>query len=507
MGLLQQSSGENLGDGHGRLFWYSMYFSTCFSLSILYIVGRVIYNIYFHPLSKYPGPRLYAASRLAITSDLVRGRGPFAVKKLHDRYGDVVRIAPNELSYCGPDSAKDIYGHRVGRQQLSKDLLGYPPPLGGVHSIITAPHDDHARFRRLLSHAFSEKALRDQEPLIKEYVDLLLNRLHENSSKVVDMVAWYNWTTFDVIGDLTFGEPFGCLRESSYHAWVRVIFEGIKIGAWMQTTKRFPPLTGLLSMLLPKSSLEKRAAHNQMTIEKTAKRIERAEIDRPDFLSMILKEKGGKGMTRQELESNAAVLIVAGSETSATWMSGLTYLILQNPRVYEKLVAEIRSTFAKEEDINLNSVNSLKYLHAVITESARIYPPVPSNLLRIIPEEGDKIGDQWVPPGTIVGLGQWSTFHSARNFRDPDTFIPERWLDEPAYMTDCKSAMQPFSVGPRNCLGRNLAYVEMRLILARVFWNFDMTLDSRSDKWIDQRVFLLWEKSPLYVKLTPVSRN
>lgn len=506
MNSQHQSSGENLGEGHGRKFFYSILFAACFSLSILYIFGRIIYNIYFHPLSKYPGPRLYAASRLAITSDLVRGRSPFAIKKLHDRYGDIVRIAPNELSYCGPDSAKDIYGHRVGRQQLPKDPLGYTPPLGGVHSIVTAQNADHARFRRLLSHAFSEKALRDQEPLIKEYVDLLLNRLHENSSKVVDMVAWYNWTTFDVIGDLTFGEPFGCLRDSAYHAWVRIIFEGIKIGAWVQNTKRFPSFTRLLSMFLPKSLMRKRAAHHQMTIEKTAKRVERVEVDRPDFLSMILKEKGENGMTRPELESNAAVLIVAGSETTATLMSGLTYLILRNPRVYETLIAEIRGTFAKEEDINLNSVNSLKYLHAVITESARVYPPVPTNLLRIVPAEGDKIGDQWVPPGTIVGVGMWSTFHSAKNFRDPDTFIPERWLDEPAYATDCKSAMQPFSVGPRNCLGRNLAYAEMRLIITRVLWNFDLALDARSDKWIEQRVFLLWEKSPLYVKLIPVSR-
>jgi cytochrome P450 len=213
------------------------------------------------------------------------------------------------------------------------------------------------------------------------------------------MVAWYNWTTFDLIGDLAFGEPFGCLQESSYHAWVSMIFESIKVGTWVQTTKRFPALRRLLALFLPKSMMKKREAHRLMTIEKTAKRIERADIDRPDFLSMILKEKGERGMTRPELESNASVLIIAGSETTATLMSGLTYLILRNRRVFEKLATEIRSTFAREEDINLNSVNSLKYLHAVINETLRVYPPVPTNLPRIVSAEGDNIGDQWVPPG------------------------------------------------------------------------------------------------------------
>lgn len=72
--------------------------------------------------------------------------------------------------------------------------------------------------RRNLSSGFSEKALRDQEYIIMKYVDLLMQRLHENSENgPVDMAKWFNFATFDIIGDLTFGESFGCLEKSELH--------------------------------------------------------------------------------------------------------------------------------------------------------------------------------------------------------------------------------------------------------------------------------------------------
>jgi averantin hydroxylase len=86
--------------------------------------------------------------------------------------------------------------------------------------------------------------------------------------------------------------------------------------------------------------------------------------------------------------------------------------------------------------------------------------------------------------------------------------VPERWLANPPkeFADDDRAARAPFSLGPRNCIGRNLAYAEMRLILAKVCFNFDLELDEeRCGNWIgDQKIYGLWEKASLYVKLTPV---
>jgi hypothetical protein len=72
-------------------------------------------------------------------------------------------------------------------------------------------------YRRNFSSAFSDKSLREQEPIMKKYFDLLILRLHENCAKPINIVQWYNATTFDIVGDLLFGDPYGCLEESRLH--------------------------------------------------------------------------------------------------------------------------------------------------------------------------------------------------------------------------------------------------------------------------------------------------
>jgi cytochrome P450 len=121
--------------------------------------------------------------------------------------------------------------------------------------------------------------------------------------------------------------------------------------------------------------------------------------DRGDFLDYVLKFEYPKGMTIEELVSTGSALVLAGSETSATLLSGATYLLLQHPSMMAKLVAEIRGTFAKDIDITMASVSKVKYLTAVLEESMRLYPPVPTGLYRVVPKGGDTVVGKWIPGG------------------------------------------------------------------------------------------------------------
>jgi len=458
-------------------------------------------NKTFHPIASIPEPKIYAASRVPFVNTLLRGDLTTTTQRLHKQYGEIVRIAPDELSYCSAEAWKDIYGHRQGHPQMQKDPLTFSKPANLPPSIITADDATHARYRRLISNAFSEKAMREQEPLIQTYVDLLIQRLRENcGDKPIDMVKWYNWTTFDILGDLAFGESFHSLENSAYHPWVSLIFDSIKAVSFMTSAKRFPPLDGLLIRLTPKHLLEKRDSHQRLVKEKVAKRMEQ-QSDRPDFMSAIMKNNDGKGMTLPEITSNAGPMIIAGSETTATLLQGATYYLLSNPAALNKLTTEVREAFAKEEEITLQSVGKLKYLLAVLDESLRMYPPIPSGLPRRVGPEGNTICGRFVSPGTAVSVNQYTTYHSPTNFIEPNSFIPERFLGDPKFDLDKKDALQPFSVGPRNCLGRNLAYAEMRLILARVIWNFDMELAEDSRHWDQQKIYIIWQKNPLHVSL------
>lgn len=186
----------------------------------------------------------------------------------------------------------DIYGLRVGKCDHGaylKDPNWFPLPPNGVNSIIGAIEADHARVRRLVSHAFSDNALRSQEYIIQLYVDLLVQRLHEQihgkANGVVDMVRWYNFTTFDMIADLTFGESFHCLRHKDYHPWVSMAFQTIVSYGFISMKRYFPIWAQFVKLLEPKATLKFRREFFRFVDSKVAWRMS-TETTRPDFIIM-----------------------------------------------------------------------------------------------------------------------------------------------------------------------------------------------------------------------------
>jgi cytochrome P450 len=495
---------------------YVALFGIAAALLLIYQLGVYIYNIWFHPISKYPGPVLAAASRIPLVWRLAEGDSVAWTTQLHARYGDVVRVAPNELSYANSQAFKDIYGHRkAGQPSFLKDPRFYIDEYTAVdptrpdtsgNTIISANDPDHSRMRRIFSHAFSDKALKQQEHIFMTYVDLLLSKMHEtvsvNKDHEFDMVSWYNYTTFDVMGDLTFGEPLGLLEGSEYTPWVKGIYQHLRFGTLLRSVKYFPRLETALEKMLPTSLREKQKEHYQYSADRVTKRLEKGTTQ-PDIWNLILQKDESKGLSLKEMHTNSSIFMAAGTETTATALSGLTYYLLMNPDKMKKLTDEIRGAFSSDDDIHMEKLAQLKYMHACVEEGLRMYPPVPVGLPRWTPAAGAEICGQYVPPKTCVYVTQWSTYQNEKNFKDAYQFIPERWTDV-EFASDDKSALQPFSVGPRNCLGKNMAYHEVRLILAKVLWHFDLHLCEESVKWADQKVWTLWDKGPLMCKTTPV---
>ena len=220
---------------------------------------------------------------------------------------------------------------------------------------------------------------------------------------------------------------------------------------------------------MPKSLKERRAQHHRMTLAKVHARQQR-KTERADFLARFVEKDADA--SEAETVATARTLIIAGSETTATLLSGVTYLLLKHPAVLNKLVDEVRSAFDSESDIRLVEVNKLAYMLACLDEAMRMYPPVPGSFPRDVPAGGDRIGDRYVPESvgtpnavqhyankahvmqTIVAVTQFATYHSETNFHLPDDFIPERWLGDERFVNDNKAAFQPFSTGPRNCVGQ-----------------------------------------------------
>ncbi|OHW97775.1 cytochrome p450 [Colletotrichum incanum] len=434
----------------------------------LLIANRIIYNIYFHPLRHYPGPRLWAATRLPWNFVNLQGNLAWRIRDLHERYGPVIRIAPDELSYTSSAAWRKIYGQRSPEFAKCFDGRGIAGPgitdpavrNGGI---VTADQEPHARLRKAILPAFSERALREQGDILQLYADKLVEQLRYSSKSGApqDIVKWFSLASFDIISDLAFGQAAGCLDDAS-QPWLQVI------GARAQGIVRYQfaiyyGLESWLEWLAPKAQKAAVKKHGELTAGKVKRRLQQTHA-KTDFMSYIL-ENPQADLSNTDLIRMASAFIVAGSGTTATALSGITFHLCSNPEKYLKLTEEIRNAFHNETEISMTSTAELRYLKAVIEEGLRIYPPSPSTLPRFVPGKGEIIDDKWVPGGMAVGVHQLSAGHSKHNWKNPQDFVPERWLEsdnDVRFTNDDKYSSQPFSLGPRNCVGKRYDKITAR---------------------------------------------
>lgn len=183
-----------------------------------------------------------------------------------------------------------------------------------------------------------------------------------------------------------------------------MVFASVKAISILQAKAKSPLFyyyDRVISIFGPKvDSIKKRKEFFDLSVQKVTDRIENGS-DRPDFMSEILKNQGekGKSLTRGEIDSNAVLFLIAGSETTATLLSGVTYLLLKNPEAYNKLVAQIRGKFTRQSEITIDEVNNMEYLIACLQEALRVYPPVPTGFPRAVPKGGDTISGLYIPEG------------------------------------------------------------------------------------------------------------
>ncbi|EHA25595.1 hypothetical protein ASPNIDRAFT_42038 [Aspergillus niger ATCC 1015] len=471
------------------------------------LVGKCFYELYINPLCKIAGPKLAAVTRLVYMYHNLMGDEHTWMRNLHLVYGDTVRISPDQVSYSSAEAWRDIYGHASAtKKSTEKDKRFFGTTLNGTPDVIRAPAADHSRFRRNFSHAFSDKALREQQPLIAHYADMLIDKLREivqaDPKARIEMVMMYNLTTFDIMGDLTFGDPLNLLKGTGNVAWVTSIFSSVKINSLRRIARYYPWCSYFLNSLLPRSLKQRQASHYQSCKDRVDWRVDQS-LDRPDIWGLVMAQKESLRLSREEMYANSQLFMVAGTETTATALSGLTYQLLLNPDKLEKITNEVRDAFEQSSDIDMLRLAQLKYLNMCIDEGLRMYPPVPTGMPRLTPKEGMEICGEYIPGDTAVSVHHWATYRNPRNFTRPDEFLPERWGNDPQFASDNKAACQPFSFGPRNCLGKNLAYHEMRLILAKVLYHYDLRLAPESVGWEKQNTWTLWQKNRLMVQLTP----
>lgn len=371
-----------------------------------------------HPLGSFPGPRLWSASRIPYIYNLWRGRLHERIKEIHDTYGPVVRIAPDELSFNVDGAWNDIYcGGKANKGLPKHDAYRNAQTF---ESLFDASDENHSRLRKLLKKDFfSLKAARRQEIIVQQHADRLIAQLRahhcrkadeddeKKDEKVLpaDLSTWFNWATFDIIGRITLSEDFGCVEGHAYHPWLLMVVTHFKMSAFIMCMRFYPWIPALLLRLAPARLLRLQDTFLSLIRERVDHRRKRTlPPGEQDFVTTALCEGKKKqddyelGLSADELEANCILLLLAGSDTIATSLLSAAHMICENPAAMRRLTAEVRSV--KESAINFdNTTANMPYLNAVLRETHRLCPPLTNGPARVVGPGGAVINGHAVPAG------------------------------------------------------------------------------------------------------------
>jgi cytochrome P450 len=236
--------------------------------------------------------------------------------------------------------------------------------------------------RKQMEMGFTVSALARQEDILQQHVSMLVSKLREkiqnsgNGEAIVNMTKWLVFVTLDIVTDLSFGEPFHCLATGDVGEWCGLVFSFIKAQWCVALLRHYTWVTWALNRLIPKSAKEKADWVWKVVAEKVDGRLART-TNGPDFLDLWQKrDKGRDGLTRDQIYSNAVSIVVAGSETSSAVLMGLLNRLVNSPEKMDWLKTELRTRFAKEDQMSLTAVKGLSYLNAVIKEGFRMCSPM-----------------------------------------------------------------------------------------------------------------------------------
>lgn len=279
---------------------------------------------------------------------------------------------------------------------------------GGIFSSDDA---DHSRIRKSLWRAFSPHALKTREEFLLSHVDLFIEKLEATIRRVeridtaaespsiaeIDIVKWFDFIAFDLVSDLTLGEPFGCLQSTTYHPFVSLMCSHVKALGLIYSIRFYPVLYKLLLRLLPQSLLEESNRYNDFVELKVRRRLSDApKCDDHDIISFLQGGEEDHEARIGEITETLSTLIIAGSETTATVLSGTINHLCKNPDTLRQLVKEVRS-FHTPSDMTPLALIQLPFLSAVLKEGLRMCHPICVGLHRVVPPQGAKIDNHWVP--------------------------------------------------------------------------------------------------------------
>ncbi|CZR54201.1 cytochrome P450 67 [Phialocephala subalpina] len=450
-------------------------------------------------LRSIPGPFAAKFSNLWLLLQARQGKRYLSVDAAHKKYGKLVRIQPDHVSVADESAIQEIYGHGNGFLK-SEFYDAFVSIQRGLFN--TRDRAEHTRKRKTVSHTFSPKSIgqfevymhQNLELFVKQW-DTMSNNAHGQFAKL-DCLHWFNYLAFDMIGDLAFGQPFGMLEKGKDITEIKKSPDApVTYAPAVEVLNRRGEVSGTLGCLpqlkpyakyLPDPFFSQGVAAVEnlagIAVARVSQRLEgKQDVDRVDLLARLMEGKDEKGekLGRAELTAEALTQLIAGSDTTSNTSCAILYWVTKTPGVLQKLQKELDEAIPEGIDVpSFEMVRDLKYMQKVINETLRIHSTSALGLPRVVPPgAGIELFGHHFPPYTVLSVPSYTIHHSKEIWgSNADEFVPDRWdnLTEKQ-----KNGFIPFSYGPRSCVGRNVAEMELALIVATTFrrYQFDLYQD------------------------------
>ncbi|KXS11319.1 cytochrome P450 [Gonapodya prolifera JEL478] len=501
---------------------------------------HLIDTLFLSPLNAIPGSKRELAIPLFNFAQTAKGRGNLRLREAHDQYGAIVRVAPDRISIADPEALNDFLKTNV----LPKHKQTYEAVQhNGEAENIVGTRDPifHKRVRRLLSPAFSIKYLANLEPQILEIYNILEKKIYaapkdKNGFLTLDIFQELHYFASDVIGITAFGESFH-LIENGQHPFPHAVRQWIQL---LAIKTLLPVGRQLFDTYISGRSFQTQVAHIEHCISERRAQNERNET-RTDILQWTLDQGKAGNLDEAEIKAMARAMLGAGSETTANTMAWGFAFLLQHREVLQKLRKELDEAFPDSgQPISLDKLKRLPYLDAVLHETLRLRS-IASQIWREFPQDTDVVvrgkdgnpKSYRIPAGTMAYFSIYTSQTSSKVWLRGDEFYPERWLsesgeaikEEEAYQYEdagkldeaqeahwgkpvlCnKSAFMPFSLGARDCIGKNFAWNEMRVVYGHIIRRFDLEAGFDVTQSIPGADYMTWQiarPDGLPVKMRP----
>ncbi|KAI2616722.1 cytochrome P450 [Hypoxylon sp. NC1633] len=478
-----------------------------FVTSICLIAGLVstVHRLYMSPLSRFPGPKLAALTTLyEAYFDLVsNGGGQFAfqVKALHAKYGPIVRVGPNEVHIDDPEYYNVVYTKSTSTRPIDK-LEKYKHRFGMPEATISTVEGEKHRARRAAVAPFFSKSrinsLNDTLTEIMERISYRLKHEYAGTGRPIDVCSLWGTLTADVVSELAFARStrfsvapdFKSPYSSALMSWVYAAHYTTHFNFLIKTMHWMPDR--LLGWIIPsfRPILDYRAAiRRQVSDVLSGKNMEAKEASHLTvFHDILASDLPPEELSFDRLTQEAMSISGAGIETTMWTLSVATFHILWNPKVYDRLKAELDEAMPNPDNIlPWAQLEKLPYLTAVINESLRLSFGSVQRLPRVNRYESMEYGSWTIPAGVAVSMDAYHMHTNPDIFPEALDFVPERWLGDPKAPHNGEHPLPYYLVsfirGSRVCLGMHLAMMDIYVALATLFRRHKLELfeTDRSD--------------------------